>query len=223
MISIWGEGEWGDGYWDDTDRNITEDGRNITEAESEWDSPIDFSPRSNTYRLVNTLLIAIDDVDIQLEKIYENQHINSASGESLDSFGRLINITRNTNESDDKYRARIKAAFRASTMGSTFDQFTEYVATVLNTDIENIIFRTPYTNNPAVVEVSAQQSVYDSVNLTDAEVRDLLERGVAAGHEVNIFTGGTFELKADGDGDDPSKGLTSDSISTGGTLAEDLI
>lgn len=196
--------------------------RNIRQAKREWDSALAFADNSNNRRLFDALLTAADRIDSDIEDIYEQTHIDSATDRELDQFGELVNVERKSNESDDKYRARIKATFRASTMGSTFDQFTEFVSVVLNTDIDNIRFLTPYERFPATVDVSANSEIYDALNLTNQDVIELLERGVPAGHEVRVFEEGTFRLKSDGDGDDPSKGLTSDAIETGGTLRQDL-
>lgn len=203
--------------------NRIEDDRNISEASAEWDSPVEFNPNSNTYKLVRALLSINDRVDEDLEDIYEEQHIDSADGRDLDTLGALVSVDRNTNEGDDTYRARIKAVFRASTMGTTYDQFAEFCASVLSTDVDNLNFRTPYGAEPATVNVGADPSIYDALNLSTSDIRDLLGSGVPAGHEVNVLEGGTFRLKQDGQVDDPEKGLTSDGISTGGTLAADLV
>lgn len=200
-----------------------ENDRNIKEARDEWESAIDFSQASNTYKLVRALLSEANRSDENLESIYEQHHINSATGNELDQLGNLVDVDRLSGESDDKYRARIKATFRASTIGTTYNEFAEFCASVLNTDVRNLLFTTNFNKNPASVAISARPQIYNSVNLTNQEVKDLLEKGVSAGHEVRVFEGGTFRLKSDGDGDDPDKGLTSDGISTGGTLAGDLI
>jgi len=199
------------------------DNRNVTEADAEWESGIAFGPNTNTYRLVRALVSQYDRIDENLEDIYDQHHVNSATGDDLDKIGNLVNIDRKTGESDSRYRARIKGKFRASTIGTTFDEFAEFTASVLNTNISNIDFLTSYGARPAAVSVSAQGSVYNNVNLTASEIRDILDDGVPAGHEVRVLEGGTFQLKADGDTDDPDRGLTSDAISTGGTLAADLI
>jgi hypothetical protein len=200
-----------------------EDDRNISEAVAEWDSAIDFAPSSTMYRLVDALLAEADRTDEDLEEIYEQQHIASATGDDLDQFGRLVDVDRNSGEGDDKFRARIKAAFRASTISTTWDEYVQFAATVLNTNIENLNFRTNYGASPATLNVGAQSDVYDSLNLSAQEAADLLGRGVPAGHEVNLLEGGTFRLKVDGATDDPDRGLTADDIETGGTLAADLV
>jgi len=199
-----------------------ENERNISEAEQQWDSAIDFSPRSNTYRLFDTLLSSNKRIDSDLEEIYEQTHINSATGDELDQFGELVDVDRKSGESDDKYRARIKGSFRASTIGTTFDQFTEFASVVLSTSIDNLNFATQYAADPGTVRVGAQEEVYNNLNISPDEAKEILGSGVPAGHEVIILEGGTFRLKEDGDTDDPSKGLTADDITSGGTLAEDL-
>lgn len=203
--------------------HVIDDNRNIRTAEDEWESAIDFADGSNTHRLIEALLSTYDNVDDDLVDVYDQTHIDSATGRELDQFGELVNVERKYNEGDEKYRARIKAAFRASTMGATFDQFVEFCANTLDTNIANLNFNTPYESEPATVTVGANSSVYDSVGLTAGEIVELFGKGVPAGHKVNVIEGGTFRLKEDGDTDDATKGLTSDSITAGGTLAADVI
>lgn len=202
-----------------------QDGRNIREAEDEWDNDgITFHSTSNVHSLVGALLSEADRIDDDLTDTYEAQHINDATGEALDEWGTLVQTPRNTGESDASYRARIKARARIGNMNSTFDEFTEFAAEVLETDIDNLFFDTPYVPpEEAEVQISADPSVYSGVNLTGSEAQDILDDAVPAGHEVQLFEGGTFRLKEDGEADDPALGLTSDSISTGGTLAEDVV
>lgn len=197
--------------------------RNIGEAGAEWNSGIAFAPGTNTYKLMRALLTEADRVDDDLEDIYDAHHIDTAAGDNLEKIGDLVNVDRQTGEGDDRYRARIKATFRASTIETTFDQFAEFTASVLSTDLDNIEFFTSYGARPATVDVAADTAVYDSVDLLPSELADLLDGGVPAGHRVRVLERGTFRLKADGDTDDPDRGLTSDGITTGGTLAADLV
>lgn len=222
-ISVWGDKDWGSGYWGTPEYNIIQNDRNISTAIQGWDSGLTIAPNSNVRALIRSLLSVTDRIDTDLEEIYEQQHINSATGEQLDKWGRLVDVNRKTGEADAKYRARIKAEFRQATMETTFDQFVEFTASVLGTSVENVTLLFNFEPDPATVTVSMQSSVFDQLNLTNADVQDLLDGGVPAGHEVKIIEEGTFRVKADGDVDDADKGLTSDSISTGGTLASDLL
>jgi len=205
------------------DYNVIEDDRNVTEAEREWDSPLTIAPGSNMRSLIRALLSESDRVDEDLEDIYDAQHIDSATGEELNTWGRLVDANRKTGEGDDKYRARIKAEFRQSTIEPTFDQFAEFCASVLNTDIENLEFLLNLSGDPATVDIGINTEVIEDSALTAEEIQELYGGGVPAGHEVQIFAGGTFRLKSDGELNTAENGLTSDSIDTGGTLAEDVV
>lgn len=221
--------------------DIIADNRNLHTIERRWSSPLDFSRRSNNYKLLDALTTALDTTDSELEEIYAAQHIDSAHGANLDKFGQLVNVRRNSStygtskygitpygtesgsETDDAYRARIKANFRASTSTTTWDEFVEFCATVLNTNVDNITFTTNYGANPATISVSAQSEIFSTVSLTPTDVVDLLGSGVPAGHEVQVLERGTFRLKEDGDANTEANGLTADNIDTGGTLATDVV
>jgi len=199
------------------------DGRNIAEADAEWGSGIAFTPQSNTYKLLRALLSEAGRIDDDLKDVYDSSHIDTASGDNLDKLGDLVNISRKTGESDAAYRARVKAEFRAATIGTSFEEFIEFVAVVLDTNPDNVDLFTNYGGRPAVVDVYTNTSVYNNAALTSTQLKDVFGSGVPAGHEVRVIENGTFQLKVDGDTDDPDKGLTSDAISSGGTLAEDLL
>lgn len=198
--------------------------RNINTAQSEWPSPaIDIGEHSNTYALLNALLDIADEADSELFNVKRAHHIDTATGEQLEQFGELVQLDRKSGESDAKYRARLKVQFRVGNIGTTFSQFSEFAAVLLDTDIQNIDFISNLIAQPATAQISAEPEIYDNAALTRAEVQEFLGEAVPAGHEVSALESGTFRLKSDGESDDASKGLTSDSISTGGTLAADIV
>lgn len=196
--------------------------RNIQSAKQNWSSALVFAEQSNTYRLINALTSTYNAIDDDLEDIYTQTHVNSATGRELDQFGELVNVERKYNEGDDKYSTRIKAAFRASTIGTTYNQFVQFCGTIFNTDVDNISFVTDYINNPATITVGVESFIFDGTGFTKSEIIDILGSGVPAGHEVDVVEGGSFRLKSDGEDDDPSEGLTSDTTDTGGTVFEEL-
>lgn len=198
------------------------DDRNINKAKRGWDSAIDFGEASNTYKLVKALLSQADRIDDDIEGVYHQHHIDTAEGDALDQFGKLVNTPRNSGEPDSKYRTRLKAEFAQSRTKTDFNDFVEFVGAVLGVDADNITFSTNYEIKPATVTVSADSELYNDIQLTAEEIREVFGGAVPAGHEVEALEKGTFRLKSDDDFDDPDKGLTSDSIETGGTLAADL-
>lgn len=198
--------------------------RNIHTAEKEWDNDgIAFNENTNVYRLIRALLSQADRIDNDLESIRDAHHIDEATGRELDEIGKLVQLQRKSSEDDPKYRARLKVQFRVGNIGTTFDEFSEFSAVLLETNLENIEFVFNYEARPATVQVAADPEVYTNSALTRSEVSKYLGRAVPAGHEVNALEKGSFRLKSDGETDDPSKGLTSDSTSDGGTLASDIL
>lgn len=197
---------------------------NISTAEKEWDNDgIEFGTHSNTRKLMSALLSEADRIDGDLASIHDAQHIDTAEGDNLEQLGKLVQIHRKSGESDDKYRARIKLKFRVGNIGTTYDEFAEFTGVMLETDARNVEFSYNFGSDPATVNVAADGDLYNSTSLTSEEIADFLEEAVPAGHAVKATEKGTFRLKSDGDTDDASKGLTSDSVDTGGTLASDLV
>jgi len=137
-LNTWGEASWGDGYYGVEYLDIITDGRNINDAISEWNIPPTIQTESNNYDLLRGLLQSVDEVDESAELIYNAHHINTAAGEDLDRIGQFVGVKRQSNEVDSRYRTRIKARFRAATIEPTTDNFSEFIAAILATDIENI-------------------------------------------------------------------------------------
>lgn len=213
----YGNGTYGSSEYGDFLHN-----EQLSTAENEWDNGgIAFAEGTNTYGLVSALLHQAARVSYDAAGISSATHIDTASGEALDKIARLVQLDRKDGESDAKFRARIKVKFRVGNMGTTFDEFSEFTATVLDTDVDNVAFA--LDGHEAAVQITADSQVYDNSPMTRAEVKQFLEEGVPAGHEVVITEAGTFLLKVDGEADTAENGLTSDSISTGGTLASDVI
>lgn len=198
-----------------------EDRRNTAEASNAWENRgIEFTETSNTYQLMRALLSYADDYDDRLSETHASQHINTAGGDHLDRIGELVQLGRKSGEPDGKYRARLKVQFRVGSITPTFDNFAEFSAAVLDTSVDDVEFHFP-SDKSATVRVSADESVYEDAALTSDEAAEFLARAVPAGHAVEALQSGSFRLKSDGDSDDPSRGLTSDTTSDGGTLAED--
>jgi len=121
----YGEG----GYGSSTYGGIVD--RNLPFAVREWDSVATIEDGSNNRSLVRSLLESTDNIDESLARIYSDHHINTSTGEALDRIGDFVGVPRQTNETDTRYRTRIKANFRAGTIEPTTDNFTEFVITLL--------------------------------------------------------------------------------------------
>ena len=198
--------------------------RNIKRAEDEWDnSGIAFGKSTNTHQLVESLASMLDRSDKTLYDVKRSKHIDTASGSDLDRFGELVQLDRKSEESDDKYRARLKLQFRVGNIGTTFDAFSKFAAVLLETNIDNITFNSNFELNPATFDVGAELEVFNKASISRLETAEFLSEAVPAGHNVRAFEIGSFRLKSSGDSDDQDKGLTGDGTSTGGTLTREIV
>lgn len=193
---------------------------NTDELISEWDLTVVYPfEDTNLYGLLSGLAAAYDDIDDAVQDLLEQRHVETATGRSLELLGDLADVSRQSGESDDKYRKRIIASFRAGLSGTTFEDLLSFLEFILEIDDETIEIS---QDTGARVSVNLPSNAVTQSPLTSSEITQLSEDVVPAGHTISLVQSGTFEVKADGTTDDPDKGLTSDSISTGGTLSEDI-
>jgi len=223
MIDVWGQSTWGDAYWGDfPDREKIPLARNVPVATANWESAATIADGSTNNTLIQSLLAqTADSLDQDLEDTWANHHINTAQGAALDRIGAFVNVARQFNESDDRYRTRIKAEFRAGNINPTIDNFLEFIAAVSGVSPQK--FTLQKERGSPVIIIRALEETWEQNQLSLEETQALFEKAVPAGHGVILQQGaGTFTVKNDLEVNDPDAGLTSDDIETGGTLTEDI-
>jgi hypothetical protein len=180
--------------------------------------------RGPNKRLGGTLAEEKDYIFRQLDYVHESYHIDKAAGEQLDSIGAVVGVNRKEGESDDKLRARIKAVATAARSQGTFADILNATASIVNTDKERVEIQFNYLSEPGTAFVYVRTSDLSPLELTPTELREILQDVVVAGHRVEVIEQGAnpFTVRNDSQANDPSLGLTSDTISTGGGLVSDL-
>lgn len=162
-------------------------------------------------------------VERALDQIREARHIDDAAGTQLDNIGDLAGLRRREGELDPQYRARIKATVIAGRSGGTFRDILDAMVSILDTSYERVqLVRDDAAI--AVCEITIQTTDIDNSPITQQDLTDAAQDMVLAGHDVTVVQSNqnAFTLKSDGETDDADLGLTSDGISTGGTLVEDI-
>jgi len=64
---------------------------------------------SNINVIVNSLMEQFRELEEQISNLKKEIQISTATGKYLDDIGKLFNLTRENGESDNEFRARIKA------------------------------------------------------------------------------------------------------------------
>lgn len=214
------------------DENLFEIGtehQSIDDIQHQWDNDgLPYIKGIGNARLASTLGEEKDYVNRQLDRIRQSHHINDASGKQLDAIGNVANITRRTDESDSVYRARIIATMAAGRSAGTFEDLLKTTATVLDTTEDRIFIEEAWQSDPtggiATARIYVRTADLNDAALSTADITSLLKDSVPAGHDVKVLERGAnpFTLTDDQSANDPSKGLTSDSIATGGSLVSDV-
>jgi hypothetical protein len=173
-------------------------------------------------RFANTLGEEDDYVKRQLDYIYDARHLDHAAGQQLDRIGLLIGLRREEDEGDERYRERIRGTMIAGRSAGTREDVIHATAQIVGIDKSDV--RVEHAGTPGDGTVTIPNGALDDRALTTADVKDILEDTVIAGHSITVQERYTnpFTITDDQTANDPLLGLTSDTTSDGGTLVEDL-
>lgn len=185
---------------------------NTEEIVKDWDHPIQPHETDNLYKLLEVISSENDRLDLELNELYENRFLDTATGLELEKVGDLVGVNRKTGESDGKLRKRIRGAFAAQASDTTYESFANTAISILEADLSEIEFVTPPDTPPKVVEIQLDGSVFNGIPLTKNELVILLNGAVSIDARVRIKETGTFAF----DGNDSSlKGFNEGTWSVG--------
>jgi len=170
---------------------------NVEDIVEEWDHPIDPSGAENLHKLLSVVASENARLDVELEEIYDNRFLDTATGANLQKIGDFVGIDRKANEDDPKLRKRIRGAFAAQASDTTYNSFTSATLSILEASPNQIEFITPPETNPKVVEIQLDGSVLDASPLTENELIILLNGALSADARAQIKNIGTFAFAGD--------------------------
>jgi len=142
--------------------------------------------------------VASDWEDARDETLFTH-YVELAQDRQLDYIGRKYLTPRKDGESDDVYRVRIILAHKTVTAGGTVDDFKEVSAVALDADPEQIVLDEPFDTETARVDITVEQSVLDSSNLTVNQYINSLQQIKAAGVKLNGFATAGFTHRSEED------------------------
>lgn len=184
-----------------------------------WNSGgIEFHPENDVWGLESAITTPVAFLSDDLVEINAAHHIDTAIDEELDKIGEIVDVQRETGETDPRYRARIKAAFRAAITGTTHEDVLEFVSTLLETPSERVnINWLPSVPGTALVSVFEADIMNASITVDDLE--EFATQIVPAGHKIVVELRGTFRFDGDDVDISAEHGFSSDEFE-GGTLSE---
>lgn len=163
------------------------------------------------------LALLSDEIDL----LYDERFIGSATGRQLDHLGRPVGVQRETDETDSRFRKRVKIGYAKASSDTSYETFGSLTLNVLDANPSDVSVEPP-TDSGGDVTVRLGQQIIEDSKFTASEIGDMLSDAVAAGHRVDIVEEGTFELSSDTYTPPADTGLTDDAGTTGGTIEGDL-
>lgn len=157
-----------------------------------WDHPIDLHESMNLQKLLEVVTVENQRLDIELDELYDNRFLGTATGAELEKIGDLVGVTRKTDEGDPKLRKRIRGAFAAQASDTTYSSFTSAALSILEAGPNSVKFITPPDTNAKIVEVQVDSSVLDQNALTENELVILLNGALSIDARAQITVTGTF-------------------------------
>jgi len=103
---------------------------------------------SNNYKLLSIDAEQFDDLDQTFLDTQSAHYVEEATDESLDNVGELLNLERETNETDDQFRARIEAKVPSFIGGGTQAAIIQAVAEFLDLDESYVSVEDGYDDPP---------------------------------------------------------------------------
>ncbi|WP_372611591.1 hypothetical protein [Halomonas sp.] len=173
---------------------------NEADIEENWDYPVSLGPEKNLTSLLHVLASENGRIDLELESMYDDRFIGSATGKELEKLGAFVGIVRKTDEGDDKLRVRILGGFAAEASDTSYESFASAAMSILGADKGDITLTTPPdTIEPKTVELGVDGAILDSHPLTKNELQILLNGALSVDARAVITSEGTFAFEGDED------------------------
>ena len=166
-------------------------------------TPYNTEHGSNFDKLSQVVAWHAVELDNNTNDIIAAHQLTEATGYSLDQWGNLFQVMRNTAETDAHYRARLITHLLIYRRSATAQDMVSTCAGVLGVGTDRISLTDSAT--PASFNMNVYLSDVVDSGLTLSDFSDIMEAARAAGVDLSMFSTGSFECKAIAGGHDADK------------------
>jgi hypothetical protein len=170
---------------------------NIEDIQQAFDYPTPVGVDDDMTALLGVLASENRRLDLDIESLYDNRFIESATGRELEKLAFEVGVRRKTGESDEKLRKRVCGAYCAQASNGTFDEVADIVMRLVDADPIQVIINTPPDVSPGTVQIGIDGASIDESPLTIDEIKEILEQSTTAGRPIDIYITGTFAFDGD--------------------------
>lgn len=149
--------------------------------------------------LLRTLVSQYHRLDTEIDAIYDERFIDSATARELELLGANVGVEPRTGESDESLRARVRAGYRIATSDGTFEAIARAALALLDADADDVRLEGPPATSGGVGRVVVSDVRLDESPLSQDEVAATLTDAAPLGHRIEVLTDDTFRFGESGD------------------------
>lgn len=176
----------------------------LTRIKNRFTTPYYTETGGNLDKLLQVFVTPIDELSETSDDVVAAHQLSEATGGSLDRWGNLLRLARNTGEADDLYRARLFTYSLIRRRSATSQDMVSTCAGVLGVATNRIEF----IDGAAPASFSLKMFLSDiiSAGILLSDFRSMIDSAKAAGVGITMTTVGSFTCRGIGDADDDTKG-----------------
>lgn len=158
----------------------------------------------DTYKLMQMQALQVEKQSHTIDDITAAHKLKDATGYSLDQFGVMVKLLRETGEGNDHYRARLYTQIAIYMRSATPQDMVSTCAGVLGVGTDRVVF----TDGSLPASFGIAMFLLDITNagISFSDLEDMIDAAKAGGVDMTINTIGTFTCRGIGDASDNTKG-----------------
>jgi hypothetical protein len=147
------------------------------------------------YEYLGVYATELSRIDAFIDTLYEQRFIETAQGDELEKLAAGLNVSRNTNETDEAFRYRVRLRQAQATSDGTAEDIAYLFRTAFG-DAADRVEVAPDQDAP-VLRCVVPQSVVNAVPLTESELERIFARAMPCGTDISITTNKVFAFASD--------------------------
>lgn len=177
----WGEGVWGTGEWGTETAFTTESNPDTSEA---------------LYDLLVACATELDGVDAELDVLYDQRFLQTATDEELEKLAAEVTTQRETGELDDRLRFRALISKAVTRSDGTLDDIGAVLYVLFGERTKNITVSA--APDKPILRLTLPTELINDIPLSASELESELRNIIAVSDSLEIFTDETFVLGESG-------------------------
>ncbi len=148
------------------------------------------------YDIILAVESAINEVDNEIDTLYEQRFLDSATGRQLELLAAEVGVVRETNEGDDSLRLRAQLRKALSNSNGTVDDLARLLKIAFGDDTNKISVSVDAAE--PIVELTIPSALIDDLPITRVRLQSILEDSLPGSDSLQILTDDTFAFGQSG-------------------------